>query len=320
MALPFLIMTSSAQEADDTNIVAEVTGRFQATQPSVVMSYDVTYALLHIRLMSVANATIQATEGTWRSLSNELIPACLIDFQVASPQTGEGNIRLFKRTVSLLRMPDLKLIVYAKQNDEFIKPFFGTGRRMKYNELYNFESAGLTYRRHDLLSGVVETNLPGMADLAKQSTEVGEVLRILYANYRGDPAVGNVMMNKVHFNVDGAVRAFTLKMKKSRTSVPVLSRRLVALYADIQPGKDGDSRNESFSMWCMPFREFSREMHDPELRKLGETSMECSMLPLSGEYALFLGALKCILTGVRIQPLDNSGCAQHIPNGPLTLL
>ncbi len=66
VVLPFLALTAVAQAPAGTSIVAEVTGRFQASKPTVVMSYDVTYALLNIRLKRVAGATLKATEGTWR--------------------------------------------------------------------------------------------------------------------------------------------------------------------------------------------------------------------------------------------------------------
>jgi hypothetical protein len=304
--LPLLAMTAVAQAPDGASLVAGVTERFQASKPSVVMSYDVTYALLRIRLKRVAGATLKATEGTWRGASSgERVPACLIDFNVASPGvaggSGAGSVSLFKRTVSVLTLPELRIITYAKVNDETIKPFFGAGRRMKYVEAYDFQSGGLTYRRHDLVSGVVETNLAGMAELAKQSTEVADVLRTLHAAYGADAAAEPPVANPVHFNVDGAVRAFGLEMKRGRTWVPVLSRKLAALYADVSPQEDHGSRNESFSMWCVPFRAFSRETQDQELKTLGETSLEYSMLPLSGEYSLFLGAIQCTLTGICAQ-------------------
>lgn len=300
-------MTSLIQAADDTNIVAEVTGRFHPTKPSVIMNYDATYVLLNIRLKRVADATLKATEGEWRSGgSAKSIPACLIDFHVASPNTAddsEGSIRLFKRTVSVLSMPDLKIITYAKYNDEFIKPCFRPGRRMHYVEIYNFESGAPTYRHQDLLSGTVETNLPGMTALAKQSTEMADVLQTLYAAYQDKPVAERSFANKVHFNVEGSVRTFDLKMKKGRIRALSLPGKFSALYADIIPEKDSDSRNESFSMWCAPFREFSKKTTDLELQKLASTSQEWSMLPLSGEYALFLGAIHCTLNKIFVHPL-----------------
>ena len=297
-------------QAAGTDIVSEVIQRFYPLNPSVVVSYDATYALLHIRLKRVASATLEATEGVWHSSpSNTWVPACLIDFDVTSPRSGENSgenhVCLFKRTVSVLTLPDLKIVTYVKHNDEFIKPFFMEGRHMNYVEVYDFESGTLKYRHHDLISGAVETNLPGMADLARQSMEVADVLQTLLAAYRGQAVTGRPVANEVHFNVDGAVRTFALKTQTGRTSVPFLSRKIEALYADVQPVADSDGPDESFSMWCMPFRDFSRETRDPELKKLGATSLECSMLPLSGEYGLFLGAIECTLTCIRTQPRGN---------------
>ena len=299
--LLFALLTAGARADDDATVVTEVTGRFQPSKPTVVMSYDVTYELLHIRLKRVAGATMSATEGTWRSSSsNAWVPACLIDFHVASPRSGneDSAVSLNKRTVSVLTLPDLKMVAYAKKNDEFIKPFFRKGRRMNYVEIYNFESNAVTYRRQDLLSGAVATNLPGMIDLAKQSSEVADVLKDLYAAYRLGSGEEYSVTNKIHFNVAGVVKPFTLRMKKSRVSVPLLSQKIDALHGDIQPEDDRDSRDESFSMWCVPFRDFAGKTHDPALKTLAATSLEYSMLPLSGEYSLFLGAIECTLTNI----------------------
>jgi len=303
LSLQCLLLATFARAADDTHIISEVTERFRPSKPTLIMNYDVTYALMNIRLKRVANATLKATEGVWLSrCSNEWISACLIDFDVASPRTGDEDVCLFKRTVSVLTLPDLKIITYAKHNDEFIKPLFQKGRHMKYVELYNFESATPTYRHHDLYTGLVETNLPGIADLAKQSNEVADVLHALFAAYHDKHRSSQSLENKIHFNVDGAVRTFTLDMKKGRTPSPVSPGKLSALYADIQPGKNSESRNESFSMWCVPFRELSRTTTDSDLMRLAETSLECSMLPLSGEYGLFLGAIQCNLINIFVQP------------------
>jgi len=302
LAIGVSALAVQAGEGGDASLFTDVMGRFRPGKPTAVMSYDVSYALLHIRLKRVAGATIEATEGFWRSSpSKEWSPACMIDFQVASPRTGDGSVKLFKRTLSVMTMPDLKIITYVKQNDEVIKPFFGKVRVMKYRELYDFESGDLIYRRHDLMTGAVETNLANRADLARQSTEVADVLQSLFASYHDLSVLERVGANKVHFNVEGAVRTFVLKMTKGSLSVPVLSRKLVALYAEVHPEERSATLNESFSMWCVPFRDFAMETHDPELKKLAGMSLEYSMLPLSGEYALFMGSLQCSLTNICTQ-------------------
>jgi len=304
-----LVMTTAAGLAEDrstgASIFRDVAGRFRPDKPTAVMTYDVTYALFHIRLKRVAGATIKATEGVWRSgASQKWIPACMIDFEVASPQTGDGSVRLFKRTLSVLTMPDLKILVYAKQNDESIKPLlWGQPRVMKYREFYDFESNTLDFHRYDMITGAIDTNLVNGADLARQSLEVADVLRSLYATYHDESVLARVGANKVHFNVEGTIRTFVLKMTKGTQTVPVLSRKLAALYAEVNPEERSASLNESFSMWCVPFSVFARETKDSELIRLAGMSLDYSMLPLSGEYALFLGSLQCSLVGARAQSL-----------------
>lgn len=303
-----LCCVTLAHGADETNIIAEITRRFQPTKATVIMDYDVTYALMNIRLKRVASATLKATEGVWRSnLASEGIPACLINFHLASPQTGDNTdnqTSLYKQTLSVLTMPDLKIITYAKRNDEFIKPFLRKGIRMKNIEIYDFESGQLSYRHHDLLSGVVETNLPGIADLSKQSTEVASVFQTLYAAYHGTPLPQESLASTVHFNVDGAVKTFGLQTKKGRTYALANPEKFSALYVDIQPANEGDSQNQSFSMWCVPFRLFADGTTNQELKNLAQTSLEWSMLPLSGELGLFLGSIQCTLTKIFVQQLE----------------
>ena len=305
VALFVLFIAGGVHAAGDAAIFNEVVGRFHPVKPAAIMNYEVSYSLLHIRLKRVAGATIKASEGVWLShVSNTPIPACIIDFQVATPEARDGSIALFKRTVCVLTLPDLKIIRYVKKNDEVIRPFFSRERRMNYSEVYDFESGALAYHRYDHISGTEATNLVNMADLAKQGAEVSDVLQTLFASYHELPVVGHPHANTVHFNVEGTIRTFELRMMKGKTMASVLGRKIVALYADVQPVAGSDGRSESFSMWCLPFRDFARETQDPALKQLAEISLECSMVPLSGEYALFLGALDCVLTHVQVLPVE----------------
>lgn len=285
--------------ADNEAFLKEAVGRFQPSKPAVVMSYDVCYTLANLRLKRVAGATISAVEGDWRSQDGARREAAYrIDFQVASPGAESGNVRLAKRTLCIVGLSDLQIIRYAKTNDETIKPFFGRERRSRYQELYDFESGALRYRHVDQLTGSVESNLVNMAEMVEQSKELAKLLRTLFEAYRGTPGEPSRELPQVHFNVDGTVVAFELTTRKGRVTVPALERKVGALYADVQPARGSDGASENFSMWCLPFRDFAREAGDPALGQLAETSLECSMLPLQGEYALFLGSLQCTLTNV----------------------
>ena len=84
--------------------------------------------------------------------------------------------------------------------------------------------------------------------------------------------------------------------------MPTLARQVTALYAEVQPEADGKGRSESFSMWCMPFRQYAHAKTNGPLQQLADDSLDCSMVPLSGEYALFLGALQCTLSQMAVCP------------------
>ncbi len=297
--LPLWAASAFEDVADNDAFLKASVGRFQASKPAVVMSYDVCYTLASFRLKRVASATIQAVEGDWRSPDGaRREPAYLIDFHVASPHAEQGNVRLAKRTMCVVGMSDLQIIRYAKTNDETIKPFFGRERRSRYQELYDFEAGALRYRHVDQLTGTVESNLVNMVEMVEQNKELAQLLRTLFRAYCGASDRPEEEPAKVHFNVDGTVVAFELATRKGRVAVPALERKVGALYADVQPVKGSVGSSESFSIWCVPFRDFAREAADPALEHLAETSLECSMLPLQGEYALFLGSLQCTLTNV----------------------
>ena len=267
-----------------------------------VMQYDVNYALMHIRLKRVAGATIKAAEGTWTSDGSEVAqPACMIDFEVISPETS-GQVRLHKRTVCVLSMPGLGILRYVKMNNESIKPFLGAVRHSHYSEVYDFETGGVAYRRHDWITGSDGTNLVNRVDLARQAHEVADVLRTLYARYLDQPIMAGREGCCVHFNVEGEIVTFGLSTRRKETVVPALGRRVAALYAEVEPETGGKGRSESFSMWCMPFRHYAHATTNGPLQQLADDSLDCSMLPLSGEYALFLGTLQCTLSQVAVCP------------------
>ena len=307
LSFAVLVWVSGNSRGAQPDELTAVTNRFVATRPTVVLDYDASYEFLFFEFKNVAKATLTATEGRWQSaVSNDWIPACLLTFRVHATDSGkdhkDSDVKLDKRTVSVATMPDLRLITYVKINDEFIKPLFRKGRRMKYVESYDFEKGGLNYYRRDLASGATETNLVNGADLSAQSTEVADVLKSLYAAYcvqkgRDESKLGP----RVHFNVEGTVRTFELYARKGKTSVPILRKPVDALNCHVRRADGDEDRNEGFAMWTIPFKVLAEGTNDKELKAVAETSIEWSMVPLSGRYELFLGGINCTVTNVAVR-------------------
>jgi len=200
----------------------------------------------------------------------------------------------------------MHIISYVKENDEFIKPLFRKGMYCKYVERYNFETPTPIYYRKDFVSGMVETNLPGMSDLVRQSREMAMVLKELHGAYYDETAKAAVFTNMVHLSVDGAVKSFDLNIRPGFKYFPEFRRKVKVLRAVVDPSDRRLGRSESFSMWYIPLRDYADAGADSEMRKFAKTSPEYSTIPLSGEYCLFLGSLQCTLTNVAIR-LNNGG-------------
>ena len=292
---------------DEPEEMKAVSNRFVATKPTVVMEYTASYSFLFFEFKNVARATLSGTEGLWRqSDAGDWIPACLLCFQTvdaaAAGRRDGSDVKLNKRTVGVATLPDLHLITYVKANDEYVKPLFRAGRRMKYVEVYDFSGGGLDYFHRDLVSGAVDTNLVNREALARQSREISDVLKGLYNAYLSPAARQEVKLEpKAHFTVDGAVQTFDLYAIRKQVSVPVLGRRVDALDCRLQRQDGSENQDEAFSMSCVPLRSFAAWKGARDLQDVAAGSLEWTMVPLSGRLELFIGGIDCTMTNVVVR-------------------
>lgn len=291
--------------ADSTNAFSEAIDdldrHFQPLKPTLVMEYEGVYAFLGVELKGLAALRIAATEGTWEAGDSAApIPACKLDFLLTNPRKKaceSADLKLNKRTLCVLTMPDLQLLRYVKINDEIIKPLFGKNRRLKYLQMYDFEGERVRYLHHDLESGQVVTNLPNLEVMAKQSFEIGEVLKNLHLAYLAEGSTNQPVV-PMHFNVNGEVKAFGLHTRKASVHAPLLQRQVTVLRGDILSAGQKGGGDNCFSVSCLPFREVAAARGDPLLDVLAAQGQDWYMVPVSGRYELFLGGIICTLTGI----------------------
>jgi hypothetical protein len=225
---------------------------------------------------------------------------------LADAGATNSTVRLNKQTICILTMPDLRLLRYTKVNNEYVKPFFGKGRRVHYMESYDFEDGDVSYLHKDYASGQIFTNMPNLSAMNQQSYQIAEVLKRLNLAYNSEAVLSSTQsVADIHFNVEGVVKTFGLYTKKINRNVPVLGKKIRLLHGDIRPVRDEDDTGESFSIECLPFRELAASLGDSNLVTIAGEGHDWYMVPLAGCYDLFVGAIACSMKSVSIIPLDH---------------
>lgn len=297
---------ASAGTNEFSEVINDLGWRFQPVKPTLVMEYEGAYAFLGMELKGLASLRISASEGTWQASDSATpVPACKLDFQLSKPnekKDGTNDVVLSKRTMCVLRLPDLTMLRYVKLNDEVVKPLFGRNHRLRYIETYDFEADQARYLHRDLESGEVVTNLPNLETMARQSFELGKVLKNLHQAYLAKDSTNQPVV-ALNFNVNGRVKSFGLHTSKASLHAPLLEREVTVLRGDIL-GIEQESRSKKgFSVSCLPFRDVAAARKDPLLDVLAAQGQEWYMVPVAGRYELFLGGIECTLTGIHSEEL-----------------
>jgi hypothetical protein len=308
-AVAVLVAAAASMGAEATpppaDIAAGVREGFTTSRPCVMLKYEVSYNFLGMQLMRVAHCRVEATEGEWRGAGERpALPACFMTMDVDSIRgRGDGRIFVNNRFVSLLAMPDLDTLYFAKKADEIIRPLLGAPKRAAYLDVYDLRSGELAYRREDHLTGGVITNLAGKASLANQGRNVSNLLKVLSSIYYGKeemlrPAAGR----RIQFNVDGQVLPFVIATEQDRAPVVVFDQRLPCLRVSIRPAPEARGKGGRLTVWAVSFKDLSRLTAAPGVRAVAESTVEWSMVPLTIDYDLVLGYVRCRLVDLQTRP------------------
>jgi hypothetical protein len=278
-----------------------VTENFRAVKPTIVMEYAVSYRLMGIRILSIAKATIETTEGYWRySHNDQQVPCALIHITLQShecdPDNAEdGRIYINDRIVSVVTMPKLDTIYYVKRTDEFINPPFKRAKRVDNIAIYNLENGELDYFAQDFLKGTIETNLSGAADMATQGREVSKVLQLVSDVYHGrEQPITPASAFRIHVNCDGVAVPFAADTRMG--DLKILGSTWSVLEAEVMPAKEAPKvKSRPFRLWATSFDEVANRMNDPVLRQLADEAPPWGMTPLLADYGLALGSIRCTI-------------------------
>lgn len=308
LGIVFSFVSAWFAHADDA-VFSDIETRFEARKPTVQMEYRVGYRFLHLELKRIAEATVLATEGVWRDPQgrNERT-ACLVDFRLDTsdaadtPEARRGSVSIHNRIVSVLTVPDLNAIVYAKRTNQRIH-VFRRRSEMDNVELFDLEGGSLRYSGHNYLTGSDQTDLAGRTEIARQGKEVCRFVQCIAAAYCSDAAhAAEDPREPVYIFTGGSLVPYAIRFKEGREKVSVLDRLIPSLHVHAQPKATsaGRTKGNDFEMWTASFVDVSKTIRQPELIALAQDSVSFSMVPLITDLGLPLGAIRGILTGIRI--------------------
>jgi len=289
---------------DEQELTEKLFTHFTAEKPTAVMKYKVTYHLLRLKLLSIATATIEATEGRWHyAQTGSNTACCLIDMTLLSMRHDEkakkkGRIYINDRILTVATMPDLNTIYYIKRTDEYINPPFKKDKRVDSLAVYDLEHGGLDYYERNYLTGTVQTNVSGASDMVKQGREVSAVLQLLSEVYTGRrESITPDSDFRIQVNCDGVAIPFAARTKRGQ--LKIMGKRWPILIADVMPAKEAPKiKSRKFRMWVTSFSEVAGQLDDPVLKQLADEAPVWGMTPLLIDYGLTLGSIRCAITTI----------------------
>ncbi|MDD4734511.1 MAG: hypothetical protein PHP44_00235 [Kiritimatiellae bacterium] len=299
-----LAACAAAYGLDEQACFDKLTTHFSPSKPTVVMTYNVTYRLLGIHMLSVATATMEATEGYWTyPESRRTEPCCLISIRLQSTRCDEetkknGRIYINDHLVSVSTMPGLNTILYMKKTDEYINPPFKKAKRIEHTAVYDLENGSLDYYAQNYLTGEIQTNLTGAADMATQGKEVSKVLQMVSDVYHGRRDLITPESDfRLMINCDGLAVPFAAQT--SRENLSILGKAWPTLCAEVMPAREAPKiKSRDFSMWATSFEEMASQLDDPVLKQLAKETPAWGMTPLLANYGLALGYIRCAITDI----------------------
>ncbi|MCF7837820.1 MAG: hypothetical protein K9N49_04250 [Candidatus Marinimicrobia bacterium] len=288
-------------------LIETLRARFTPAKPTVRLEYEVSYRLLGLELISLAEAVIEATEGLWAGPDGQLRPVCYIEFDVASRRdqpdaARRGRFEIRNRMVSVVTMPDLETLVYFKSADEYLKPPFMSPRIYRNAHRYDLQHDPLEFWSADYTTGKVETELAGALDLASQGREVANVLRLMTSIYEGAaPHLTPRCDFRLQVSIDRQATPFAATTVRETAPNSLLGERWLALRVDLEPAREARRiQRRRFTLWATPLAKLAERIDDPLLDEIVADAPTWSMAPLTGIYGLSLGYLHCSLAKVSL--------------------
>ncbi|MDA3798079.1 MAG: hypothetical protein PF692_03255 [Kiritimatiellae bacterium] len=294
-------------EKNAQSYVEKIDSNFIELSPSVKIEYLITYKVWFITLAHVAKATVETTEGVWvnseTSTTNKATKVELSYYTYDQEKDEKrSRISMNDKILTVLTMPELDTIIYTKDTDEYMNPLFKTPTIVKNFEVYEMLPDGsLDYFREDFTSGTITTNMDGAAELIEQGKGISSNIKMISEMYYGKQEfITHDSDYRIHFNVDGVVKPFSVTSNKEKAPVKLKGKEPESIKVRAQLAKEATGKGGAMNFWAAPFKDIANLMNDKDLLKAGKNLPEWSVVPLVMDYDLKLGFIRCSIDDISI--------------------
>lgn len=302
--------------------LADIDARFTANEPPVCMEYDVGYRFLHLELARVGKIVATTTIGTWRHRVTGLaIPALFLDMRVDSPDTGKAGERnrvsIHDRIVSVMTLPDMKALLFAKYTDEYLHPLIGRRKESLCLSIYDVQEGRMAYSSCDLKTGVVSTNLANPEALFDLSQRIKPVMDFLVSQHRGGGGeAADSGRGRIVANLDGKVVALRIQTKPDRSPACFGRQRFDSTCIIPVAESNSSVKPREFHAWSVDFKKLAALCNDPGLIKAAEEAPIESIVPLVMDYELGLGSVRTTMTAIHMGKIQGANVPLVVSKGP----
>lgn len=293
---------------DAQSYIEKINSNFIEQAPSVQTEYLITYKVWIIRLARVAKATVKTTEGVWvnseTSITNKATKVELNYYTYDQERDAKrSRISMNDKILTVLTMPELDTIIYIKDTDEYMNPLFKTPTIVKNFEVYEMlDDGSLDYFREDFTTGTITTNMDGSAELIEQGKGISSNIKMISQMYYGKQDFVTYDSDyRIHFNVDGVVKPFSVTSSKEKAPVKLKGKAPESIKVRAQLAKEATGKGGAMNFWATPFSDIAKLLGDKELLKVGENLPEWSIVPLVMDYDLKLGFIRCSIDNISVE-------------------
>lgn len=285
---------------------ADLRARFKPTEPTIALTYRVSYRIMDIEITQIAVARIGVTIGLWEGAEGgPPHPATLVDFALDTLEERESDrqrnihVVLHNKVLSVLRRPELDAVVFAKRTDQSLR-FLWNRKQADNLERYDLESGELRYHRIDYLTGTETTNLVGHLELAREGKEVCRLLRLAHEAYVQEVSRGQVLTKDVpvHLYIQGDLVPYAIKVRQKNATIRLIGHAFRTLRLWAYPLRKASGPAYGCEAWILSFRDLAAQVEPRCLDAFGEDVAEWLMVPLIAEFDLPLGRVRGLLTTI----------------------
>ena len=311
-------IASHAVGSETNDPLREIRSGFQATEPPIVMEYQLGYRFLNVELSRLGRIKVFTTTGRWRHrVSGVDMPAVFLDVLVDSADRNkvreQNRVSIHDEIVAVLTLPDLEALVFSKRTDEYLHPLFARRTVSEAVSLYDTQSGALEYLHRNFSDGSVVTNLNRPDELLRLSRQIRPIMDYLVGqSLNANPAVSTNECS-ISVNLDGQVVGLRLDTQKEKSPACFEGRRLDALRIETLPLERRQARARDFFAWALTFDGLADALDDDRLRKAAHSSMVQCVTPVVVDYELAIGRIRASMVAVSVGTGTNAPAAPRSP-------